>query len=171
MNSSSEWMKHELGQLIGQSEYGHLARIVADRIAEREPRPGEHRPEDQQRGGGLSVDDLEEIIHTHSGSMVNHYPGKPNSGCYDVALFFALHGKSAYGPGHYTFEEILQIFVQHTQGSCPKWTRTAVIITDSWWAPNYERWQKTIKQILCEQGIHLEVYLVGAGWAAPVPGF
>ena len=167
----SEWskqMRAMLGPLI-QSELGCLAQAVADEIAERKPRPGETHPEGRLHGGGLSVEDIERIVAKHHPYPVNCYPGKPGSGCHKVALFFALHGKAAYGPGHYTFEEILQLFVRHTEGSCPGFTREAVIITDSWWAPNYERWRETLERIQREQGIHLEIYLVGAGWVMPVP--
>lgn len=162
-------MRPVLNRIIreSESEFGHLARTVAGEIAEREPRPGEIRPEAHSRGGGLSIEDIERIVDTCFPNPINLYPGKPGAGCHDVAVFFALHGKAAYGPKHYTFEEILQIFIQHMD-RCPK-TRKAAIITDSWWAPNYERWQKTIERIQRERGLHLEIYLVGAGWQTPVP--
>jgi hypothetical protein len=171
MSEWSERMRAMLSELIRQeSELGRWAQAVANEIAEREPRPGENRPEGRLHGGGgLSVDDIERIVAKHHPHPVNCYPGKPGSGCHEVVLFFALHGKAAYGPGHYTFEEILQLFVRHTEGSCPGFTREAAIITDSWWAPNYERWRETIERIQREQGIHLEIYLIGAGWVTPVP--
>lgn len=169
MNNWSERMRDVLNRIIGNSEsqFGDLARIVADEIATREPRPGEIRPEVNSRGGGLSVEDIERIVDSHFPNPINLYPGKPGAGCHEVALFFALHGKAAYGPRHYTFEEILQTFIQHMD-RCPK-TRKSAIITDSWWAPNYERWQKTIERIQREKSLHLEIYMVGSGWQTPIP--
>ena len=113
------------------------------------------------------MEDLERIVSRCLPYPINLYPGKPGADCHEGAVFFALHGRAAYGPRHYTFEEILQTFVQH-MNRCPK-TRKAAIITDSWWAPNYERWQKAIERIQREKGIHLEIYLVGAGWKIPIP--
>ena len=169
MSNWSEQMRQALNRIIGEreSEFGQLARTVAGEIAEREPRPGETRPEGRPHGGGLSIEDIERIVGSCFPDPINLYPGKPGAGCCDVAVFFALHGKAAYGSGHYSFEEILQTFIQHMD-RCPK-TRKAAIITDSWWAPNYERWHKTIERIQRESSLHLEVYLVGAGWETPVP--
>ena len=166
MNNWSERMKQGLDRLIEQSEFGRLAKIVAVEIAEREPRYGEKRPEGRSHGGGLSVADIGRIVSTCFPHPINLYPGKPGD-CHDVAMFFSLHGNMAYGSGHYTFEQILQTFVQH-MSRCPI-TQSAVIITDSWWAPNYERWQKTIEQIVRKRPLHLEVYLIGPGWQTPVP--
>ena len=94
---------------------------------------------------------------------MNCYPGDPNHPCYPLAVFLSLHGRLAKGTkwSYYNFENILQEIIRHVQGSCPGVTRDVVLITDSWLAPNIEKWQAVIRNIIVEKGINVEVYLIG----------
>lgn len=112
------------------------------------------------KDGGLRPEQVPDIIGPENGGNVNCYPGVPGNDCHPLAVFVSLHGKLRRGGRWpYDFEGILQAMVQHIQGSCPEVTKDVVLITDSWWAPNFEKWQANISTI--RRGINIEVYLIG----------
>lgn len=115
---------------------------------------------------GIDVRQLADVVGFSPGE-VNCYPGTPSDRCCSLAVFVALQGRLAKGRGHYYFSEMLQKFVQHMQGLCSSTTQEAVIITDSWWAKEFEQWAANVRTI-SEEG-HVEIYLIGfPGWAVPI---
>lgn len=111
--------------------------------------------------GGLQPDHVVNIVANETGANINCYPGIQSHECYPLAVFVALHGKLRRGGRWpYDFEGILQAMVQHVQGSCPDVTKDVVLITDSWWAPNFEKWQGNI-ETMKKNGINVEAYLIG----------
>lgn len=112
--------------------------------------------------GGLRPEQVREIIGNEHGYNFNCYPGVPGNECHQLAVFVALHGKLRRGGRWpYDFEGILQAMVQHVQGSCPDVTKDIVLITDSWWAPNFEKWQGNIDTMI-KTGVNVEGYLISA---------
>jgi hypothetical protein len=140
--------------------------------------------------GGLDIDRLGELLRSRYGE-INLYPGEPTDACHPLAWFVALEGPLGreiqretrpprfpfwwlayqragwYGDDLYLphppygFTHTLELFVRHMQGCCGGITRQAVIVTDTWIAPVYERWRGNIERI---RGVaHVEGYLVGAG--------
>jgi hypothetical protein len=110
--------------------------------------------------GGLRPEQAVDIAGREAGGNINCYPGVAGHECYPLAVFVALEGKLKRGSRWpYNFEGILQAMVQHVQGACPDVTKDVVLITDSWWAPNFEKWQGNINAII-KSGINVEIYLL-----------
>ena len=109
--------------------------------------------------GGITAPQILDIISAELREKVNCYPGIPDDECYDLAIFISLSGRLKKGRGHYWFGQILEEFVQHFQGRCAGKTLSAVIITDSWVASDYEKWQGNIEAIR-RSGVYLETYLI-----------
>lgn len=110
--------------------------------------------------GGLNTDDISEIAGQEIGGDINCYPGVPSDSCHQVAVFISLHGKLRKGKRWpYNFSKILQAIIQH-MSTCANITKDIVLITDSWWATDFENWQGNINGIM-KRGVNLEVYLIG----------
>ena len=102
------------------------------------------------------------ILNQDVGVEVNCYPGVPGNACHQLAFFISLSGKRAKGRGHISFERILEILVRHVQGICIGVTKHVVLITDSWNAAEYEKWQPNIKAIK-DSGVVVEAHLLVEG--------
>jgi len=112
--------------------------------------------------GGLRPEQVADIAGREAGGNINCYPGIAGHECHPLAVFIALHGKlRRSGRWPYDFEGILQAMVQHVQGACPDVTKDIVLITDSWGASNFEKWQANISAMI-RSGINVEVYLISA---------
>ena len=136
--------------------------------------------------GELDSERLGEILSQRHGA-VNCYPGEPTDTCYPLAWFVALEGQLGHGlqrdcappwrrygwrggpvvdwgyPAQppYGFAAILEHVVRHLQGHCAGTTRQAIILTDSWNAPAYERWRGNIERIRAQ--VEVEIHLLGTG--------
>jgi hypothetical protein len=123
--------------------------------------------------GGIAENQLLEIVRksgqSYTGSAFNCYPGLPGDQCYPLALFVSLSGKLRRGPWWYTFPRILVALDQHFYGKCRGQTREGVVITDTWESRAYEEWKTNIENMK-QDGVSLEIYLVGdGGWATEIP--
>jgi hypothetical protein len=116
------------------------------------------------REEGIKSPQIPEIIGNIIGENliegnVNCYPGREGKQCFNLAFFISLSGKLKNGPGHYGFDQILELLIKHVQGDCSDETRHVVIITDSWTAQGYEKWKGNIETIV-KNGVKLEIYLI-----------
>lgn len=112
---------------------------------------------------GLKPEQVAETIGQEKHDEINCYPGNPAHECYPLAVFVSLHGRLANAKkkwGDYNFENILQAIIKHVQGACPDVTRDIVLITDTWNALSFEKWQANIDTII-RSGVNVEVYLIG----------
>jgi hypothetical protein len=117
--------------------------------------------------GGISINEIGDILQAEHGE-VNCYPGVPSGQCHDIAYFFSFEGLLRKRGQRQNFEATLQNLIRHFQGKCGRVTGAGCVITDSWWAPNYEKWRDNTEQIRGD-GVHLEFYLIGwGGWAARI---
>lgn len=138
--------------------------------------------------GELDSEKLGELLSSRHGA-VNCYPGEPTDTCYAMAWFVALEGQMGrgiqqdFGPlwhhryhywrrlspwddwgmpqPPYGFAAILERFVRHMQGHCAGTTREAIIVTDSWSAPDFERWRGNLERTRAQARV--EIHLLGAG--------
>jgi hypothetical protein len=109
--------------------------------------------------GGLRQDQIPAIVGREAEGKINCYPGDAVHKCFPTAVFVALEGKLKSGRWHYNFERSLQAMVKHVHGACPHVTRDVVLITDSWCAPIFEKWQANINTMI-QSGINVEIYII-----------
>lgn len=99
---------------------------------------------------------------------INCYPGLPGDKCHRFALFVSLSGSLHSGQWWYTFSRTLEALVLHFQGKCRRESIVGVVITDTWDNETYEKWKHNIEAIK-QNGVYLEAYLIGKGWAIEIP--
>jgi hypothetical protein len=115
---------------------------------------------------GLAISDLLELLGQGPGE-ISCYPGWFSEPCCEIAVFVSIHGNFAKKKWPLDFETMLQNVVQHMQGKCSETTQHVGIITDSWLAPIFERWETNLRTI--SRSARLEIYLIGhPGWVAQV---
>jgi len=120
--------------------------------------------EEVSREGGLRSQDIADIVgNAYQGEAINCYPGRPGSGCHDLAVFVSLSLKRNGGNkrGHLTCRKAIEKLIQHMQGACARSTRYALLVVDSWDGEAISEWEWNIKEI--QQYAHLEVYLISGG--------
>ncbi len=107
---------------------------------------------------GLDANTLLEAVDFRYGEM-NCFPGLFSPCRCETAIFVSITGGSTRKKWRFNFEQMLQEVVRHMQGKFSETTRNIGIITDSWIAPSFERWESNLRAI--SRSAHLEIYMIG----------
>jgi len=126
----------------------------------------------------LRIENLPLIAMTAVGSnssikSINCYPGLPGADCHELAIFISLSSAKYknYAKGskskHLSFSDALEKIVQHMQGYCFKQTKTAILITDSWDADIFSKWQSNL-QVIRDTNKTVDCYLMTGTQLTPI---
>ena len=125
-------------------------------------------------GKGVGVEDLPGIIGSDEGEKqgqgigpakspqgdgYNLYPSTHGGRCCNLAVFISLTSPAyTKGKGHLNFRQAIETIIQHCQGYCPKETKDAVFVTDSWDPSIVHQWRGNLERI--QSRLHLEIYFI-----------
>jgi len=114
--------------------------------------------ESNHKGIHITLQEIRDILSIHS-NEINLYPSDIEVGCRPFAVFLCLQGKLGFKK-KYQFSKMLEDFSLHMHGECKGKTKEAVIITNTWWPQEYDKYYY-IMQNAKRNGLYLEVYFIG----------
>ena len=142
-----------------RGKFAGLVESIARRIAERIPREiGRERGE-----RGIYPTDIETLFG-QEGDTINLYPSASEGSCRNRVVIMSLVDKRyAKGRGHLSFSAALDVLVQHMTGVCAGRTTEAIVIADSFDPNALNKWRATIEQIIVQQHLAIEIYVISDG--------
>ncbi len=122
--------------------------------------------EEASQEGGIDAAGIPDLVARllPPGDECNCYPeGEAKGPCRELLVAVSLNGLlRGRKRGHLPFSELFPTIVRHIQGRCPGRTKQMVIVTDSWWVSDYEKWADNLLAIK-QSGVQIEIHLIGKG--------